>query len=282
MAKRPKRKEIPPPLKCIFCKETRKMSREHIWAEWMSKVIPKQKGAQRTTRTAYFRGPTELKHQQGDEAGRKVLAACKVCNETWMSQIETAAIPVATPLLLGQTIELTPEIQNTLATWLALKAMVCEFLYPHSVVASDFTRNQFLETRKPDANDWQIWLGYFDLPTHKHYQAVTFNIVESSKVAQVHGSHAIDVGKSATMIFGRMIAYVAFCEIPFLRGFNLAPEFRPKLTRIWPTGTSFTWPNTPALGLGEAGPLTNTYFHWASRTPIVLPRGVFITDFLRK
>ncbi len=48
-------------------------------------------------------------------------SVCPECNSGWMSKIETAAKPLALPLMLGHSLALAPEAQQKLAVWAYLK-----------------------------------------------------------------------------------------------------------------------------------------------------------------
>lgn len=297
MAKRRKRKEVRPRLNCIFCDEIRKMSREHVWGDWTGEVLP-TKSKHRAKQTVFFGGRAQAKTEQGDESSRRLKVACTVCNGTWMSRIEQRTIPVATPLILGQTVELTPDAQITLATWFALKTMVWEFAFPHSITASDYTRRRFMEAGRPDSEDWQIWLGYSDLPDYKGYRSAAIEVLHESQLGVIETPKPTNIGKSAVLVFGRMVAFAVFAEVPFLRGFQLPPEFEPKLTKIWPasrgrragvfrgwirpTRQPLTWPSTAPLTAGDFNALPNAHETWASRIRVTLPDGTFMTDLLRR
>src|SRR5215207_3913590 len=106
---------------CVFCgKFVRKLSREHIWSDWMQHYLPAGlPGHSERWSTAEGRERWEqplLKVQ--------VRAPCKQCNNGWMADIEKAAAPIVGPMIQGTRLLLDASAQQKVATWAVLKAMV--------------------------------------------------------------------------------------------------------------------------------------------------------------
>jgi hypothetical protein len=84
------------------------------------------------------------KDRQGHVTTKQLRVVCKACNETWMSQIEEAAKPVLTPLILGQAGLLDQQMQARVATWVTLKVMVAEQNQRQEAVFTEEERALFM------------------------------------------------------------------------------------------------------------------------------------------
>jgi hypothetical protein len=85
---------------CVFCGASRKMSNEHLWPQWIRRLLPadfQQQG---------------IRYDVDTDAGRirsfetrifelKVKDVCKRCNEGWMSSYESDVQRVGSGMLQG-------------------------------------------------------------------------------------------------------------------------------------------------------------------------------------
>lgn len=74
--------------RCIFCREARKISKEHVISEPIAKVFRLDRGSDRVASLDPRRmkmGPA-ISHDQ-----RRVGLPCEPCNNGWMSQLEVKA-----------------------------------------------------------------------------------------------------------------------------------------------------------------------------------------------
>jgi len=133
---------------CIFCGLGR-LSKEHLWSEWMHGLVRAHGVPQHNVAEHYVgdkkRGVISAtkKVRGGHVTTRKFRVVCRVCNNTWMSGLEEAAKPILSPLLVGGDAVLSPDMQETLAKWVVLKAMVAEQSKPQEAVFSDLDRKVF-------------------------------------------------------------------------------------------------------------------------------------------
>jgi hypothetical protein len=170
MSKKPKRKNLKLPRKCIFCEgggtQNNPMTEEHIWSEWMHPYLPKIPNAKKSEVYELLRmnawvTQTRKKPQQGHVYTKTIKAVCKNCNETWMRSIEENIKPILIPLLRGQPFTLRQKEKIKLATWLTLKVLVEEQEYPAEAVVQQQTRTEFMKSRKiPE--ETKIWIGIHD------------------------------------------------------------------------------------------------------------------------
>src|ERR1700722_4831626 len=121
MKRKPKRVHNPQ-RRCIFCNGV-PVTGEHLFPEWIKSLVPRT--SQRHIRAKVVSKSVgfnlnephikEAKRHEGDLASSRIRCACGTCNSGWMSNIETAAIPVMTPLILGENVLVTPAAQEVLS-----------------------------------------------------------------------------------------------------------------------------------------------------------------------
>jgi hypothetical protein len=69
---------------------------------------------------------TIQQERQGAPKDKKIPVVCEECNTGWMSRLETAVIPILTPIIKGSFCAITPDRRRLIAEWLTLKTMVLE------------------------------------------------------------------------------------------------------------------------------------------------------------
>src|SRR5580704_11578887 len=94
-----------PPLKrkCIFCDQSKKLTKEHLWSKWTRQLVShdilkheyadhvfKVDGVDRSARTYGW-----------DARNSTIKAVCLECNNVWMSSLDDAGKPVLSPLIKG-------------------------------------------------------------------------------------------------------------------------------------------------------------------------------------
>src|SRR3954447_17229265 len=133
--------------RCIFCGGDR-MSKEHVWADWIGNILPPPKlppGVQPTSlsQEGYSKkGRLLLEEQtlkQGDFGSKKIRKVCQACNSGWMSHLQGEAKPFLTPLLKGEDCEISPQAATIIASWVVMTMMVAEFLHheKHAISQED-------------------------------------------------------------------------------------------------------------------------------------------------
>jgi hypothetical protein len=105
---------------CIFCGR-KGGSAEHVFPDWITNVLPGD-------------GPftTSGSGKRTKESSRLAVttrSVCIECNNTWMSEVETATKPVITPAILGKPVSWTSEEQRTIAVWATKTALTADSSY---------------------------------------------------------------------------------------------------------------------------------------------------------
>jgi hypothetical protein len=240
-----KPKRIPnPPRKCMFCGKGG-ISKEHIWARWMTQYLPKDapnfsmldvvvhkthetKKARRENRSAYS-GTIKL--------------VCKPCNNGWMSRLQNDAKPILLPLMRGERRALNRREQVTLAAWIAMFIMVAEFQTPSKVTIPQAVRERFKDTLQPP-DLWAIWLGIY---TRQKWHGI---VVHSSIAVTDHdGSHTLNPDGSArpnthavTVVIGKLYIHAMGSVFPEFARKQRLDKARFPMARLWPRGIRpFKW-----------------------------------------
>jgi hypothetical protein len=135
MAKRIRRNRRGVPENCIFCARRlvprQTLSGEHLWSDWMKNVLPLTAAISRREQFEHFRsgaqfGQVEFWERHGSARNAKLHVICVHCNNGWMSDIDKTIIPIMTPLIKGEPAVYTPQMQEQIANWIALKMLVFE------------------------------------------------------------------------------------------------------------------------------------------------------------
>ena len=116
------------------------MSGEHLWSEWIHKLVPKTKKFHiQETRPQWISlnapnlPPYRLIRREGDPVTKRLKVVCeRHCNNGWMSRLEEEAKPCLTKLIKGEMASLNPQEQDGVAAWAAMKIIVAEFSAPES------------------------------------------------------------------------------------------------------------------------------------------------------
>jgi hypothetical protein len=88
-----------------------------------------------------------------------VRCVCTDCNAGWMSEIESAAQPILTPMIEGNAVSLTISDQEILAKWLGLKGICAQHALPPGRPRPEWARAYALNKCPP--THWQIRIGKY-------------------------------------------------------------------------------------------------------------------------
>jgi hypothetical protein len=178
----------PPAGTCIFCGKPGKMSREHIWGDWLKAFVPPKMNkhnfhAQRINKPGATPSATTML-KAGDPLRAKVRVVCASCNNTWLSQLQQQAKPHLIPLIQGQRTALGSTAQERVAAWCAMATMTAEFIDPdpHSIAVSPADRDWLMQNRTAPPG-WRIWIGNYRrknwIPRWVHF---TFPMLEAHEM----------------------------------------------------------------------------------------------------
>lgn len=235
------------------------MSREDAWPEWVSELIGADgyvlvKDGRERPRTKLIRNIT-----------RRV---CRFhCNSGWMSRLETATIPILSPLIMGEGKVLSPDDCRVIARW-AVKTHMAQELTGHGtmVLTPQSQREWMAEEHPKPPVGVHVWIAPFDHPTPiGHYDLIPLTLPGTSDGQQVDlaapGAYERIGGYHAIIVVWHVVIVVA-CLYGYERR-QLRHSIFPPIVRIWPpTGIAVGWPTSPAkfayqtLGILQATPFT--------------------------
>ena len=100
---------------------------------------------------------TPLRSWRSDHAIVESRSVCAICNNGWMSKVESAAKPILSRLINGAHTTMKPADSNAVARWIALKAV----LQMHSRYRNTFQCawiEEFVNSALAPPS-WRIWLA---------------------------------------------------------------------------------------------------------------------------
>jgi hypothetical protein len=247
---------VSPPRTCIFC-GSGNVSKEHFWPQWARPLLPEHSDKRHAERFTIAYGdrlaqPPIVRTKPGQAWTKAIRAVCQSCNNGWMNQVEEAARPVLTPLILGEPQIITAELALPITYWIVLKSLVGEENRRGDNVTSQEERALFWATRGIPKN-LKIWLANCGLDgwdTGYWRAASTFSKVGVTPVSHRKNIHSVTFGVGAMLVH---LLHTTADEVDF----NLTVE-PGRVTQLYPFVGTIEWPPPKRLTGAEAGILANT------------------------
>ena len=237
---------------CIFCNGDGKISKEHVFAEWLRDYFPRY--SERTHKSAFISwmdesGPSapvdrRSKHQ-GHLGTKKLRVVCSTCNGGWMSNLEGCAKSALPPLMAGQRCNITEGGQKLLATWAAKTAMVAERLLPETDITQP-ERAWLMDHQCPPDN-WYVWISAYQGRDWREL-GILQSRVGLSETPVSRPSEAPYYGQATTFVVGHVLFCVVSGSSPYLKEvlpgrdanglIQIWPQLAPRLI-LWPPATVF-------------------------------------------
>jgi hypothetical protein len=115
---------------CIFCGSTQRITREDVISRWIDRTLPRSTSTTRLTHTRHSvrngKSRVVFRRFRQTRAVHDVRNVCGDCNSQWMSRLESEVQQCLSPMLFGAPCTLDRAEQESIATWLTLKAMVLD------------------------------------------------------------------------------------------------------------------------------------------------------------
>jgi hypothetical protein len=220
---------------CIFCGSAEKLSREHVWADWLREFLPRP-GTRNFHWTSHFgRPPAPAKlHRAGDAHSQRLQVVCGRCNSGWMSQLQTDARPILAPLVMDNWTALSTDESLILARWATMTTMVIEYADPTTAMIPQRHRDLFMIDREP-IPDWHIWIGRHDPGADhpaffNHFGALLFSIDRATGLTTEYNF------QTTTFTVGRVLFHTATItpEHPLFRVNHHSFGSGYHLLNLWP------------------------------------------------
>ena len=139
------------PTACLFC-DNNSGSREHLWPAWIH------------ARKKF--GP--IRHKIGarpekilSDPEQKIKTVCRICNNGWMSRLESDNIPIIGSMFGDLSIPLDVDQQTTVAEWAVKTSMVVDSVQGRNDANRFYTKPECVGMRLtrtiPDRT--RIWIG---------------------------------------------------------------------------------------------------------------------------
>lgn len=262
---------------CIFCGRT-DLSREHVWSVWTHGHIrkpthPKSYVRRQFSTSSQTKIRKELfsKERPGDVTTIKLKVVCKDhCNSGWMSRLEERVQPILLPLLTGASVCLNKYDQEILATWIAMKLMICEFSVPDDIVTPSLERSLLMGRRIPP-DIMSIWIGLYKGTGWSNVylrNAATVGWAPAGTTPAVPpGTSFVKNVQAQSFFVGELFVHAVTTTV---RNFVYRPPqaFAPCFAQIWPYQTDFTWPPSTPIYDFHAYFITNSFERFTGSLPV--------------
>jgi len=231
---------------CIFC-GSNDMSKEHIWSDWLKSILPEL--AAQTDSFHFgsvFNAKTGVTHRTERTVPTTILETqvkrvCRTCNSGWMNDIELAAAAKLELMILGKPTTLSPDDQQNVATWIALKVLMNEFTYPQIRALTQQDHHDFHSSRSPLPNT-TIWISPLLLPGDRWENRIRHTTGglyddEGADLVEIRpNTYATTAGIKHLLIHAFWTGRPDLVSTEWLSGeeFGAALEVDAGLLRIWP------------------------------------------------
>jgi hypothetical protein len=200
--------------KCLFCRNSAKLTREHIWPDWLKHYLPRDRVNHPHLSDVIVPGRIErqVKLVSGDPRSRKLRCVCRDCNGGWMSRLQEKTKPILVDLIGRTHRKFTPDELVLLRSWIAMFVIVAEGMdrMARSIPQEDI---EFLFTKKVAPLSWRIWIGIIDRKQWKteyaHFVAAIGSSVSEEYVPHSsHGKIPSPNTQTTTLTVGEVFVHV--------------------------------------------------------------------------
>jgi hypothetical protein len=251
---------------CIYCGGTG-LSKEHIFADWLRKYVPRELSEHRVEFTITYPHKTEkaLERRTGDTHARRLRRVCVACNGGWMSDLQEAAKPYLVPMLEGKRVSLHRKAQKIVAAWAAMTAMTAEYLNEQMVAVPQSDRDHLRKTSQVPKY-WRIWIGRYERSGGKkrfwhNAMALTEQKVEGAAIFAPSPSNS----QTTAMCLGdHLFIYIMNSEVAWnlVRRWHIPRSVSPLLSQIFPAAApTVVWPPGRPLTFRETDFVSDQFYN---------------------
>ncbi len=225
--------------RCVFCGSTSGLTREHVLPDWLTQI-----GLDLEPQIHHVGPINKVPRQWSAKPFRTtVRAVCGTCNSGWLSDLEAAAKPLITPLILGEPRRLPFEDQALIAAWTCKTALVSLLisseearLSGYGVPPTEYTELYAQRGRMEPLPRSQYWSGSYTGERRGASIWVTPFVIE---VIGTNSPRDIPSGYAMTLALGKLLVQGVRFTAPELQ-VELATEMG--FLDIWPPQDTFPWP----------------------------------------
>jgi hypothetical protein len=249
----PKARQAAAPKRCIFCQQAKKMSREHIWGDWL-KAYVRPAMNKHNFQAVRINRPGEqttdiVTLRAGDPLRSKVKVVCADCNNRWLSEIQNRARPLLIPLITGERIALGSVAQERVGAWCAMATMTAEFIdRDPTTIAVPQSDRDWLRNNGMAPRGWWIWLAHYQ---RRKWPAQWVHLTLPILAAKDVPENAAEVyvmpnTQVTTFVVGSLFVHtMSSVEADNIAGWaSMLPRRYPLLVPVMPQRESFVaWPS---------------------------------------
>lgn len=227
------------PDSCAFCGSIEPLTREHVFGQWVSKI------GLDLSPVRHQAGPLNgLPRDMGEQPPYRqtVKKFCAACNNGWMSQLETAAQRVLTPLILGESGTIEPEDQALIAMWVQKTTLTAMLLFSkeqrkegYGLPQAEYAALHDGRERMQPLEASRFWVGRYD-------GTAGFAAVDVTPLTvRIPGVPEPDLpqGYAMTIVLGELIVHGLRFTTPALE-VDVAMDLG--MSQLWPSRVSVSWP----------------------------------------
>jgi hypothetical protein len=256
------------PTQCLFCgTRGRKITKEHVWPQWLVDFVPVLPPGGHTERWSSAVG---RETSQQPILSSTVKAFCNDCNNGWMSKLEGAAKPIVGPMTTGKAMDLDAVAQQIVANWFAVKGLVAVQTNRLGQPIPDSHYRRVHQFGGAPPNTMRVWIGYrWNLLNPKradmvqlfdfHYMPIRDAFAEQPLPPNIQNYRSAGGVFNATLFqLGHFFVLALQHDWP---GLHVRPkpgtEGADALLPIWPAGPTLQWPpSQPVDVLGDPHKVT--------------------------
>lgn len=162
--------------RCVFCKSEKKLTLEHVFPEWLSRLYPD--GLAVTNEITGEHG----KYWESAIFQHKTRVVCKDCNEGWMSELELKVMPLITELFTLKRKVIDKYQQDDLAFWVQKTMLMINLATPGSLrITPDFYED--LYNNKSSSKKAIVSMGWrMNYLVEKDNPLASFHIIQIPSV----------------------------------------------------------------------------------------------------
>lgn len=240
------------PGRCIFCHGFG-LSKEHLFSDWLREIFPRSGDDTHSVGEADS-SPWRVTHAQGHSGTKKFRIVCKACNNGWMNHVDADAKYAATPLILGEKMRVSPEVQHILALWFSKIATIGDSRKPKRSVIPQAQRKYIMEHKRPP-DEWEVWLATYGGTDYRDLALLQRNGRLDFTPVLGPGERFKGFAETTFLGMGKLTALVIGDDLPFM-DFNVG-TYAEIAQRIWPVGDAFDWPLSHVMDDAEATSAAN-------------------------
>jgi hypothetical protein len=243
--------------RCIFCdgRIASDEPGEHVFPKWLRKFLDEGEffihlpGTYQESGDSPVQSWGKWREHKSKDTGPRIRTVCRSCNHHWMSDLETEASPILTPMIEGKPQGLDVNRQVLISRWASKTAMVWDQLVPADARLYDASEHHWAKDKPTPPPDTTVRVGHntgtrAEFIEHKRV-GLFWELPPDPKASVRPDAHR------TVMVIGKLVIEVAVRRPPnTIRVAEGNVDIDELLMPIWPTAAPKAWP--PRIGLTDA------------------------------